>query len=257
MNNKTASIGLAIASSAMLLNTPPAASDPDLLQLAAGQGSAYVETYLKDPQVSGNLLVGVQWTSAEKTGSTFRFDPANVRLPVSAKLDARSACVNITSRDGRYSAENLYAIPGNVGHDPRLAIATKYKDKLEAYPARSIAIMIRTVSSCDAAEFGTIIPARPIPHDTNGPVQSGLPTLTAYVNADPDRVSLHVLDKDKGNDVADALCTDAGGGVEISFSTMCMLQPRTGLSSGIYRLRLAVKERFKTVTRDFLVQITE
>ena len=93
----------------------------------------YFERYLDNPKVSGNLLVGVRWARAdENTAAPGKFDPGNVHLVVPARLPARTACVEVNSKDGRYSAENLYAVPPDVAREPALYAGTSStKDRLK------------------------------------------------------------------------------------------------------------------------------
>ncbi len=128
---------------ALMSGPTSAAPRDDVLQLASGSRPTYVNSYLQNPQVSGNLLVGVRWASAkEKSQSSARFDPKNVRLVVPAGLQATSACVDIVSKDGRYMAENLYAIPPDTAREPRLSAPTKYEKVLKEYSIDNVAVMI-------------------------------------------------------------------------------------------------------------------
>lgn len=244
---------------AMALDPAGAAAETDVLQLARGTAS-YVDNYLQNPKVSGNLLVGVRWAGPEEPAAApLRFDPRNVRLIVPAGLPARSACATIASKDGRYSAENLYVVPPDVVRQPRLDARPKerYESLLGNYDVESMAVMIRATPSCDAAEFGSIIPALLVPR--GGDVSSAtsvLPRLIVDVNADPVRVSLSLLDI-RNTKILDAACGKAGGGVQISFSTVCTFSPATRLPAGKYRLRLATKERFRTVSTDFDISIAD
>jgi hypothetical protein len=236
-----------------------AASEKDILQLAGGTGADYVDFYLQNPKVSGNLLVGVRWARADDTGkSPASFDPKNVRLVVPAGLRVRSICVDITSKDGRYTAENLYAVPPDAARQPRLDAKTKYEPVLGRYDIDSIAVMIRTVPTCDAAEFGWIIPAVLVPHGADiSAAISAVPALVINVNADPERVTLTLNPRDASDGKLEAKCESTAKGVSISYSTACTFRPATRLVGGEYNLHLEIKERFKTVPTDFHLLIVE
>ena len=236
-----------------------AASEKDILQLAGGN---YVDFYLQNPKVSGNLLVGVRWARADDTGkSLVSFDPENVRLVVPAGLQARSVCVNINSKDGRYTAENLYAVPADVARQPKLFVKTEYGRELRIYSVDQIAVMIRTVQACDAAEFGDIIPAVLVPRGASASAAiSAVPTLIVYVNADPSRVTLTLGRPHVSGGELSSECESADKehkGVSISYDAACPFRPRTRLVGGRYKLQLKIKERFKTVSTDFYLLISE
>jgi hypothetical protein len=236
-----------------------AASEKDILQLAGGSETDYVDFYLQNPKVSGNLLVGVHWARADDTGKSLAsFDPKNVRLVLPAGLQARSICVDITSKDGRYTAENLYAVPPNAARQPRLDARTKYEPELGHYDIDSIAVMIRAVPTCDAAEFGRLIPAVLVPRGADiSAAISTVPALVVYVNADPDRVTLTLNPADASGGKLDAKCESAAKGVSISYSTACTFRPATRLVGGQYKLHLEIKERFKKVPTEFDLLIAE
>ena len=216
---------------------------PDVLRLA--EPKHYFERYLDNPQVSGNLLVGVRWARAdENPDAPGKFDPSNVHLILPTRLPARTACVEVNSKDGRYSAENLYAVPPNVGREPALDAKSQFENKLK-YNIDNIAVLIRT-GSCAATNSGKVIPAVLVPTGTEvSAAISAVPALVVAVNADPGSVELTL--RKNGAPELRAVCESAGESVNISYSAVCRFHPDKKLESGEYDLILSVKERFKTV----------
>jgi hypothetical protein len=239
-------------------NSVMAEDASDVLRLA-GEPKQYVERFLDNPKVSGNLIVGVRWASADENPAAHgNFDARNVHLVIPARLSAKRACVNITSKDGRYSAENLYALPADVVREPKLDADTKYKIQLsENYSIDSIAVLARTGSSCDTAEFGEIIPAVLVPNGVElSAALSAVSTLVVDINADPESVELSL--QKKGGLGLSATCESAGEGVRISYSTICKFYPRIRLESGEYGITLIIKERFRKVkTPEFKLLVSE
>jgi hypothetical protein len=232
-----------------------AAADRDVLQLAGAVN--YSELYLENPKVSGNLVVGVRWASSTGVGRpVVRFDPLNVRMIVPAELYGRSACVDVTSKDGRYTAENLYAVPPDPPRQPKLYTRTKYEDVLHGYVLDSVAVMIRAGSDCNVAQSGTIVPAVLVPQGSDMATEmSRVRSLVVQVNADPDRVRLGLYKSDETN-LGNAICISAGEGVLISYSTTCTFEPAR-LSPGSYRLHFEITERFKIVPANFVLLVAE
>ena len=228
---------------------------PNVLRLAR-EPEQYFERYLDNPKVSGNLLVGVRWARAdENTAAPGKFDPGNVHLVVPARLPARTACVEVNSKDGRYSAENLYAVPPDVAREPALYADSKYKDRLK-YNIDNIAVLIRTGSSCAAADSGKIIPAVLVPIGAElSAAISAVPALVVAINADPESVELTILKN--GVPELRAVCESAGEGVNISYSTVCKFHPNKRLEGGEYGLTLALAERFRTVKTRFNLLVSE
>ena len=202
--------------------TAPNAESLELADVSA----VYVERYLDNPKVSGNLLVGLRWASRVGSDANSPFDPANVRLLRPDTRETQKACVEIASKDGRYTAQNVYVVPPNVARAPRLTVKTRYKRELTSYKLDDIAVLIRVTDACDSASFGNLIPALPLRRDapvpTNAATERGV--LVAEVNADPERVALS-LARD-GVVVAAGGCTPVAEGVRIAYSAVCALAPK-------------------------------
>lgn len=206
----------------------------------------YAEVFLEDPKVSGNLLVGLRWAS--EPGA---FDPDNVRVPWSRSNKASRVCVEVMSKDGRYSAENLYNLGDSVVPSPRLKSETKYGDRLRRYPTDDMAVLVREAASCGVAAAKAVLPATV----TAGKTATGSSSrreLLAFVNADPERVGVSLRD---GRDqiITSGNCRVAGGGVRIAYSAVCSLTVPDNAPSAGMLLRLDVKERFRTVPTNYML----
>lgn len=212
----------------------------------------YEEQYLPNPTVSGNLLVGLRWGGPED-GS---FNPAAVRVRLPGKLPTAKACVDVVSKDGRYSAENLYGVGVAAGRLARVAAPTSFAKQLEKYPVGDIAVMIRAVDSCTATDFGSVIPAIMAPLGAQASSDRGA-ILTAYVNADPGQVRADVLGPDKSVLAHSGPCKASGEGVRIAYSTTCTVElPRDLPTDGLW-LRLTTRERFRSIPTDFRLIVSE
>ena len=204
----------------------------------------YAELFLEHPKVSGNLLVGLRWMSPG--GS---FDPDRVGLSKAGGKGTGLVCVGVMSKDGRYTAENLYDLANSPAPAPLLQSKTEYGKELRGYRVDEIAVIIRAASSCDTADSKVVIPATVMPAD-GGQIASGRRELLAFVNADPERVGMSLIDS-RGDVSASGSCVAAGAGVHIAYSTVCALTVPDKLASAGLKLRLSIKERFKTVPTDY------
>lgn len=232
-----------------LLAAASAAAEEQHPQVRLVTGT-FSESYLAHPVVVGNLLVGVRWGGRD--GS---FDPASVAVPVSPTTAGGTACVDVASKDGRYTAENIYAFDKDTKGEALLAMPTQYKRELAQYPLRNMAVMIRKASSCDPDEAGQIVPAILTPAAGRGAVAIESPgsgddrELIADVNADAGKVALR-LSGPRGLDLR-ADCRAADEGVRIAFSTRCRITVPDTIPAGTYALILAVRERFEKVETRF------
>ena len=74
--------------------------------------------------------------------------------------------------------------------------------------------------------------------------------LLAFVNGEPDRVGVSLINSNRQS-LASAGCQAAGSGVHIAYSAVCTLAVPDAAPMAGLRLRLSVKERFKTVPTDY------
>jgi hypothetical protein len=199
----------------------------------------YLETFVGNPEVSGSLLVGV--AAGAPTGA---FDPNAVAVSLSAELRGRKACVEVASRDGRYSAENLYQLPDGSG-TAFLETQTKYIQQLSRYDAKEIAVTIRLVDDCNSPKQGLIVPAllqlKASEHQPDAG-RAGRRRLVIFVNKDKESLMVSLLKS--GAEVARATCNSEPNSVNIAFTSSCSVV--ADLAPGGYALLIRVHERFSS-----------
>jgi hypothetical protein len=207
----------------------------------------YVESFVGKPKVSGNLLVGLRF--GEATG---RFNPSAVALLIPPKAGWRSACVEVSSRDGLYYAQNTYDIKGASGGQSSIEASTAYSGQLLRYDIKDIAVNVRLVRDCNAPDEGDLVPViMNAPAGT--PAKSTFLSLVALVNAEPDRLRLVLLKN--GVEAATGVCTSDPNAVQISFTSSCEFRRSSALAPGSYDLLIRVRERFASRDSHFSVQI--
>ena len=234
---------------ALLAAPAVAQSGPDHLRPLTN----YAELYVENPEVSGHLLVGLRWGGPAEQNA--RFDPHDVSIHLPSLVKAGKVCVDVVSKDGRYTAQNLYAVDA-TDQRPILDGEHQFEDKLKQYLANDMAVMVRLAPSCDDNDGqDTIVPAVVTPLNPRA-LMFDPGRLTAYVNADPDKVGFSLIGP--ANKMLDATvsCSTPGSGVRIAYSAVCVIEPRTGLPADGVTLRLATRERFKTVSTDFTVIVS-
>lgn len=207
------------------------------------QHKPYIENFVGKPKVSGNLLVGLRFGGAEGND----FHPDAIALHITPKVGGRSACVEISTRDGLYYAQNMYSIPAASDKLMPFESGTTHADKLSAYKIEDIAVTVRLVSDCNAPDKGEIVP--PVMNSPSRPPAS----LVALVNAEPDRLKVALLRN--GVEAATAQCKSDPTAVQISFTSSCEFSGNSALAPGSYDLLIRVRERFATRDSHFSVQL--
>ncbi len=235
---------LAVALLSLLPATPHAQPPGGPLKPVA----PYAELFIDNPKVSGNLLVGLRWGGPDGRDDTF-FDPDNVGLALPRGIQLSNVCVDIVSKDGRYTAENLYEV-GSAGTHPTLGGEHDFRRRLQTYRIDDMAVMVRLSASCDGGDTDVLVPAIVTPASA-GLGSAARDRLVAYVNADPAKVRLSLLGRDMSALAADMRCADPGPGVRIAYSAVCVIVPKAPLPDTRMTLRLATRERFRTVNTDF------
>jgi hypothetical protein len=211
------------------------------------QHPPYVESFVGKPKVSGNLLVGLRF--GEASG---KFNPSAVGLLIPPRVGWRSACVDISSRDGLYFAQNMYEIDGASGGLATIQAITKYSDELLRYKNEDIAVTVRLVSDCNAPEVGELVPAI-LNASSRTVARSPNLSLVALVNAEPDRLKVALLRN--GVEASIAECKSDSNAVQISFTSSCEFKASTALAPGNYDLLIRVRERFASRDSHFAVHI--
>jgi hypothetical protein len=212
------------------------------------QHRPYVETFVGKPKVSGNLLVGLRFGGVEG-----KFDPKAVGLYITPRVGGRPACVDISTRDGLYYAQNMYSIPAASGNLMPFETETAHPDTLSQYNIKEIAVTVRLVSDCNAPDVGDIVPAVINSQSRLPAVPSRTLPLVALVNAEPDRLKVALLRN--GVEAATAECRSDPNAVQIAFTSSCEFSGSPGLAPGNYDLLIRVRERFASRDSHFSVQV--
>jgi hypothetical protein len=212
------------------------------------QRPPYIESFVGKPKVSGNLLVGLRF--GEAAGN---FDPKAIGLFITPRVGGHFACVDISSRDGLYYAQNMYGLPAASGNLVPFETGTAYTAKLSQYNIGDIAVTVRLVSDCNSPDEGVIVPA--VVSSPSRPIAKSSQTLSlvALVNAEPDRLKVALLRN--GVEASIAECKSDPNAVQISFTSSCEFKGSSALPSGNYDLLIRVRERFAARDSHFSVQL--
>lgn len=187
----------------------------------------FKETFVANPKVSGNILVGLSYGESDQT-----VDSREISIDLSASFSDRRVCAQISSRDGRYWAENVYALP-KIRGSAQLEWGTRFASELGHFTYKDIAIVVRDVPNCLSSDLGAIIPTKMAGGDET--------KLVAYVNPGSARVKASL--SKEGHDVVGATaCNKIESGVRIAYSVRCVIPLPDRLASGRYDLRLSLKE---------------
>ena len=200
----------------------------------------FAENYVTTPKISGNNLVGLRWLTQDR-----RFDLDSVHIIVAQPQSIGRVCVEIVSKDGRYTSDNIYDLSRSGTPAPGFDLPTNFKSELTAYSTDDLSVIVRK-APCDTGQLTPIIPAFLGTDPAERPQSS---ELRAFVNADPARIAMIVIDG-VGQTIANGQCGVAGSGVRIAYAAECAIRVPITLK-GDYKLRLTQKERFKTVYTDY------
>jgi hypothetical protein len=203
----------------------------------------YSESFIGKPKVSGNLLVGLRFGEADGI-----FNPSAIGLNLTSKLGGHSVCVDISSRDGLYFAQNMYDLPASSGRIVPFETPTSFSSKLSQYRIGEMAVTVRMVGDCNSQNEGEIVPAV-LSSSSDKP--SRKPMLVALVNAEPDRLKLALFKN--GAEVSAAECRSDPKAVKISFTSSCEFKGSADLPAGSYDLLIRLRERFALRDSHFTV----
>lgn len=200
--------GYALVMGVCLLLVPPSLPAQDDLR----QGRVVSEQWVADVAVSGGVRVGVMASPSEAGVDP---DAFTVFLPGPLATDA--LCVEISSRDGRYSARIEYDLAGAEAGALRLGLAnTRHGSELGAYSEIELAILARLRDGCAA------------PADAEAPfVVAGWragaapDVVTVLLNS---RIPAEIVGEDGGRQTLRVRCSDLEGGTT-AFNLRCDLDP--------------------------------
>ncbi len=216
--------------------------------LRAQQSIPYSGRYdesLSNAKMAGGLLLGVR--AGTDTG---KFEPRAVGLYVTAALIGKSVCVDIHSRDARYSARNTYQIPpGMAGKMGYFAVDTSFEKLLDGYESRDMAVLIHT-EACSGKPGKTILPA--VLGRTALTGETPTRQITVSVNEDP--ALLTVLLKANGGVMSPkASCSGETRILASAYLANCTVAvPGAG---GPYALQVNVEGAFSSTLTTFAVAV--
>ncbi|WID99671.1 hypothetical protein QO058_30180 (plasmid) [Bosea vestrisii] len=147
-------------------------------------------------------------------------------------------CLSVSSRDGLYSAENLYRVPDRGVLKAPFQYESRYRDRLAVSPKSSFGVLIRAIDDCESPRVGAILPA--LDEDA-----TRLEALQFALNAPVERIVVKVADSD-GKDLGKATCRGDATLTSTAFSSICTLPLPPGPLSGKYALEVAVRETFSS-----------
>lgn len=194
---------------------------PLAAQEEALEGRILKEQWVQDVAVSGGVRVGIMASPAAAL-----VDPDHFTVYLPDVPGARVLCVEISSRDGRYSAAIEYDLTG-VGAGPhRLGLRNaQYRGELGTYAQAELAVLARLREECGA------------PGESEDPfvvagwgAERGVTTVTVLLNS---RVPAEVVGEVEGRMAFRVPCSDLEGGTT-TFNLRCdldgtLLTPTTEL----------------------------
>ena len=211
----------------------PVAAQPALVPTK----SPFVERLTERVPVSGRTLVGLISAATMQPPDGAGLLPGRMAVPAALAAGASPVCVRATTQDGRYSAENSFAVQGTLPADGRAELAwpTAYQDALNALSLREVAVLARSGSCAEAAE---VIPVMLDPSGRLG-------VLQVLVNTRGSAVTVALRDPGTGRTLRRANCIRVDGTARVAFDARCVLGPAADLPA-------RVQVRLEQVSRDGL-----
>ncbi len=205
--------------------------------MARGQTIPFAGPYdesLSNAKIAGGFLLGL------RSGvDSDHFNPKAVGLYISPALAGQSVCVDIHSRDNKYSALNTYRIPRDlVGMTGIFAVDTKFEKLLTGYESRDMAVIIH-LDECVGKPNRTILPAV-MGHDKSNEV-AATKQITVYINEEPGALIV-TLKSRNGATGPKGLCSDATRILASAYLSTCVVSVPAG--PGAYDLRVLVHGAF-------------
>jgi hypothetical protein len=204
----------------------------------------YVERFIANPEVAGNLVVGLQ----QYSNPDELFDPYKIYVEIPPDARGHALCVTIATEDGLYKAQNLYKA-GNESPIAQLDTehGTNFRSRLQRYHAREVAVLSRLVDDCNTAKTGRLLIAGV------GEKVQDFRDVVMNVNLAPDQIqNVRILDGKLG--LAQGTCSTIGPGPHTAFTSSCEFKSLPPEVSGEYReykVELAGRESFQTWIESF------
>lgn len=200
MRNRVLAAGLAL----LVLGSGSASQTQDRLPLIPLATSEPFQEHLGGARISAALVVAARLGQFEVP---FSVDQLRTYLPDHGV--SHGLCSRVTTRDGRYWAENDYD-PTMIGTGlSRIAFPTSYKDELAKYDRNDVLMRVLAGPCSDDAS------AELLPEIGTGPR-----ILTLFLNVGNVRAAARLLDE-AGNEIATATCDKPEGELAVSFTRIC------------------------------------
>ena len=187
--------------------------------------------------VKGHALVGLLSTLSAELPDGVGLTPGSMALPGSLAGTDAPVCVRATTQDGRYSAENNFAVQPGLQSSGRVDFdwPTAYPAALHAFPLREVAALARRGSCADKAEILPVMLG----------AGAALGTLQVLVNTHGGAVTAALRDAEAGRTLMRANCTRVTGTSRVAFDARCVLGPASEFPAH-------VQLRLEQVSRDGL-----
>ena len=170
------------------------------------------ESYSEGVNLSGSLLVGIRQGGA--INQPLDLKNLSVTLPRTAH---KQLCLAMTTRDGRYFAEQTFEI-GNFGPGVQsLPLQSRYAEKLHAYSTDDLALRVELRDQCDDGAAGAYVLS-----SLAGGTDAGMVTL--YVNTKNSEANATILNAK--NEILARIdhCDEFTSGARTAFDHVCRLQ---------------------------------
>ena len=189
----------------------PAMAQPML----APTTSPFAERLTERVPVSGRTLVGLVSAASAAPPDGVGLLSESMALPAALMSDGPPVCLRATTQDGRYSAQNSFAVQGAASKDGRAGLAwpTAYPDVLRGISLREVAAVARSGSCSEQADLVPVMLDR----------APTLGVLQVLVNTRGGAVTAAVRDLQTGRTLRRANCARVDGPARVAFDARCVL----------------------------------
>jgi hypothetical protein len=178
------------------------------------------------------LVVGLQ---LEQGGDHFM--PGEVYVQTPKEAWGHTVCVTVASRDGSYTAENLYNVPANNGSFGKLDVmgaSEKARALLSSSSPKDVAVRARIVPNCNSIVGQKLL----LSHSGPLPLVSD---LLVNINAKPDEIQRVLLPPLLPLGPEDCLFKESD--TNTAFSSTCRFHLKSALAAGEYTLTITMRDR--------------
>lgn len=228
-----------IALLVLALSAPPilAAGALPIVDAAPLADKVFVESYDRSSPVAGSPLVGLVLGGTAAVA-------ANSVTVIGPPLSNRNVCLRVTTKDGRFSAANIYQFTADAA--PALLrmapLTVQFVEQLRGYPADQVAVRAFVARNADCLPAGALN----LPASTPGGAGSNDLFVLANGKSQPAQVALFSGDAKANPDLQPetfAVCQTAEKGANIAYDLICRL-PLSASLTGSVQLRLRYSDGF-------------